>query len=66
MSSLQVHIEREARDRVPYTPEQLAQATEVRTRYGWYDVIQVNPDSVTVSGPLWDIRIPHDTILETR
>ena len=52
---------------VPYTPEQFAKAKEVRTRYGWYDVLYVNDaDSVAVAGDFGDIRIPAGTILEVR
>jgi len=52
---------------VPYTPEQFAKAKEVRTRYGWYDVLYVNDaDSVAVAGDFGDMRIPAGTILEVR
>jgi hypothetical protein len=52
---------------VPFTPEQFAKAREVRTRYGWYDVLYVNvPDSVAVAGDFGDMRIPAGTILEVR
>jgi len=52
---------------VPYTPEQFAAAREVRTRYGWYDVLYVNDaDSVAVAGDFGDLRIPAGTILEVR
>ena len=51
---------------VPYTPAQFAKAREVRTRYGWYDVLRVNGNSVTVAGDFGDMRIPAGTVLEVR
>jgi len=52
---------------VPYTPEQFAAAKEVRTRYGWYDVLYtIDADSVAVAGDFGDVRIPAGTILEVR
>ena len=52
---------------VPFTPAQFAAAKEVRTRYGWYDVLYVNDaDSVAVAGDFGDMRIPAGTILEVR
>jgi len=52
---------------VPYTPEQFAKATEVRTRYGWYDVLYtIDAHSVAVAGDFGDLRIPAGTILEVR
>ena len=52
---------------VPYTPEQFAKAREVRTRYGWYDVLYaIGADSVAVAGDFGDMRIPAGTILEVR
>jgi len=41
-------------------------ATQVCTPYGWYDVIAVNADTVTVSGDFDDFRIPKSKILEAR
>jgi len=52
---------------VPYTPEQFAKAREVRTRYGWYDVLYtIDAHSVAVAGDFGDMRIPAGTILEVR
>ena len=52
---------------VPYTPEQFAKAREVRTRYGWYDVLYVNDaDSVAVAGDFGDVRIPRGTVIEVK
>jgi hypothetical protein len=52
---------------VPYTPEQFATAKEVRTRYGWYDVLYtIDADSVAVAGDFGDMRIPAGAILEVR
>jgi len=47
------------------TPD-LTTATEVCTPYGWYDVIAVNADTVTVSGDFDDFRIPKSKILEVK
>ena len=52
---------------VPYTPEQFAKAREVRTRYGWYDVLYtIDAQSVAVAGDFGDMKIPAGTILEVR
>jgi len=52
---------------VPYTPAQFATAKEVRTRYGWYDVLYtIDAHSVAVAGDFGDMRIPAGTILEVR
>ena len=52
---------------VPFTPEQFAKAREVRTRYGWYDVLYtIDAHSVAVAGDFGDMRIPAGTILEVR
>jgi hypothetical protein len=52
---------------VPYTPEQFAKAREVRTRYGWYDVLYtIDAHSVAVAGDFGDMRIPAGTILEVK
>jgi len=52
---------------VPYTPEQFAKAREVRTRYGWYDVLRViDENRVSVVGDFCDVTIPAGTILEVK
>ena len=52
---------------VPFTPEQFAKAREVRTRYGWYDVLYtIDAHSVAVAGDFGDLRIPAGTILEVK
>ena len=52
---------------VPYTPEQFAKAREVRTRYGWYDVLYtIDADSVAVAGDFGDVRIPRGTVIEVK
>lgn len=50
-----------------FTPEQLAAAKFIRTRYGWYEVAKVNKKSVKVkAAPGWDDTIPVKRILEVR
>ena len=52
---------------VPFTPEQFAAAKEVRTRYGWYDVLYViDADSVAVAGDFGDVKIPRGTVIEVK
>lgn len=52
---------------VPFTPEQLAAATHIRTNTGWHKVIRVNTKSVTVETPYsWTDRHPITRILEVR
>lgn len=48
------------------TAPDLTHATEVRTPYGWYDVIAVNATTVTVAADFWPIRIPNEKILESK
>lgn len=49
---------------VPYTDAQIRAAKQVRTRYGWYDVLYVNDRGVAVAGDFGDVRIPFGTVLE--
>jgi hypothetical protein len=44
----------------------LSTATQVRTRFGWYDVIAVNATTVTVAADFWPVRIPKERILEVK
>ena len=49
------------------TPERLANAKFVKTRYGWYEVVKVNKSSVKVrAAPGMDDRIPIGRITEVR
>jgi hypothetical protein len=51
---------------VPFTPEELAVARVVRTRFGWARLIRVNAKSVTIAGAFGDDRIPVASVLEVR
>ena len=64
-------VEREAHDaqtRAAITPERLAAATDVRTRWGWETVVRVNAKSVTVAEnwPMDPRRVPLADVLEVR
>lgn len=49
---------------VPYTDAEIRAARRVRTRYGWYEVLYVNPRTVAVAGDFGDVQIPFGTVLE--
>jgi len=51
---------------IPFTPAQLLAAREIRTHYGWYDVLTVDALTVTVSGDFGDYKIPKTVILEVK
>lgn len=52
---------------VPYTAEQLAAATHIRTATGWHKVVRVSAKSVTVeTGYSWTDRHPLARIIEVR
>ena len=51
---------------VPFTPEELAVARVVRTRFGWARLLRVNAKTVTIAGAFGDDRIPVASILEVR
>jgi hypothetical protein len=44
----------------------LATATEVRTRYGWFRVVRINSKTVTIHSDFGYFRIPKSTILEVK
>jgi hypothetical protein len=44
----------------------LSTASAVRTHYGWFDLLAVNAETVTINGEFADYRIPKSTILEVR
>lgn len=47
-----------------FTAAELAGASHVRTRHGWYEVVRVNTSSVTVRGLLGPERLPFSRVLE--
>lgn len=52
---------------IPFTDEQYAAARAVRTRLGWYEVVRVNAQSVTVKTAYsWTDRVLRKKILEVK
>lgn len=60
------HVKPPVFEVVPFTTEQLAAAKEIRTAHGWFDVLTVDRNTVTVIGEFTDARFPKSTILEVR
>lgn len=52
---------------VPYTQDELASASAVRTDVGWYRVVKVNRTTVSIEAGLpWAHKIPKALVLEVR